>query len=147
MPKNKNPKKLDIDLEIERTLRSLRKEKRLEQLSDLDMSNPDPRTNVAGISQAQPDSTHSEPNPNIRFEINTDPNSLAWTEPFRDSEPLNTRNPRIRESLEFILQNSEIVTNPNEFFTNSRVQPPGNRGFSTWVQSTHTNQRNPNLRL
>jgi len=127
MPKNKNPKKLDIDLEIERTLRSLRKEKRLKQLSDLEMSIPDPRTDMAGTSQVQPNPTHSEPNSNIRVEINTDPNSFTRSEPISDSEPINIRNPRIREALDFVLQHPEMVTHPENFFNNNpRVQPPGN---------------------
>ena len=110
------------------------------------MSNPEPRNDGASTSHAQPNNqSHSEPNPSIRVDIQTDPNLSTRTEPIRDSETINIRNPRIREALDFVLQNPEIVTHPEEFFTNSRVQPPGNQGFSTRVQSTHTNQRTSNL--
>ena len=83
------------------------------------MSMPDPRTDVAGTSQARPDSTHSEPNSNIRVEINTDPTSFARSEPISDSEPINIRNPRIREALDFVLQHPEMVTHPETFFNNN----------------------------
>ena len=91
------------------------------------MSIADPRTDGASTSHAQPnDPTHSEPNSNIRVDINTEPIHTTRTEPIRDYETINIRNPRIREALDFVLQNPELVTHLEEFFTNSRVRPPEN---------------------
>ena len=40
-----------------------------------------------------------------------------------------------------------MVTHPEEFFTNSRIQPLGNWGFNTRVQSTQSNPNTYNLRF